>query len=86
MAEDGISLSPSGNSGEQTLGMCVRFHPRSKNVFPHPMTIQKNGDKSKITEQIDENLRRVYQEAFEEEIPDRFRELLQRLQAKEAEL
>jgi predicted metal-dependent hydrolase len=49
------------------------------------MTLQKNGDKSKITEQIDENLRRVYQEALEEEIPDRFRELLQRLQAKEAE-
>ncbi len=29
--------------------------------------------------QIDENLRRVYEEATREEIPDRFQQLLQRL-------
>lgn len=49
------------------------------------MTIQKNGDKSRITEQIDENLRRVYQEALDQEIPERFRELLKKLQNREAE-
>ncbi|MBM9596202.1 regulator [Rhodobacteraceae bacterium MCCB 386] len=29
--------------------------------------------------QIDENLRRVYQEAANEDVPDRFQQLLQRL-------
>ncbi len=29
--------------------------------------------------QIDENLRRVYQEAASEEVPDRFQQLLKRL-------
>ena len=33
--------------------------------------------------QIDENLRRVYQEAASEEIPDRFQKLLQRLKEQE---
>lgn len=35
--------------------------------------------------QIDENLRRVYTTALNEELPDRFRELLEQLKAKEAE-
>lgn len=38
--------------------------------------------KSGIREQIDENLRRVYQEALQEEVPDRFKELLERLRQK----
>jgi predicted metal-dependent hydrolase len=41
-------------------------------------------DRRKLQEQIDENLRRVYREALEEEVPDRFRELLEQLRRKEA--
>lgn len=33
--------------------------------------------------QIDENLKRVYQAALSEEVPDRFKELLAQLRAKE---
>lgn len=36
-----------------------------------------------VRQQIDENLRRVYQETLEEDVPDRFAELLKRLQAQE---
>jgi hypothetical protein len=38
-----------------------------------------------IRAQIDENLKRVYTSALNEELPDRFRELLMQLKAKEAE-
>jgi cation transport regulator ChaB len=34
-----------------------------------------------IREQIDENLRRVYTAALNEELPDRFRDLLEQLKA-----
>jgi hypothetical protein len=39
--------------------------------------------KSNLRRQIDENLQRVYQEALEEDIPERFAELLQRLAEQE---
>lgn len=39
--------------------------------------------KSRLHQQIDENLKRVYEEALSEEIPDRFKELIARLRAKE---
>ncbi|WP_395540689.1 NepR family anti-sigma factor [Neotabrizicola sp. sgz301269] len=35
--------------------------------------------------QIDENLKRVYQDALSEEVPDRFKDLLAQLQAKDAQ-
>ena len=35
-------------------------------------------------QEIDENLRRVYQEALEQELPDRFSQLLQQLRQKES--
>ena len=38
-----------------------------------------------IRAQIDENLKRVYTSALNEELPDRFRELLMQLKAKQAE-
>ena len=38
---------------------------------------------SKKNDQIDENLRRVYQEMLEAELPDRFRDLLSQLKDKE---
>ncbi|MCU0911745.1 MAG: transcriptional regulator [Rhodobacteraceae bacterium] len=40
--------------------------------------------KSSLKEQIDENLRRVYQDALNEEVPDRLKQLLEQLRAKEA--
>lgn len=40
--------------------------------------------KDPIKVQIDENLKRVYQAALVEEVPDRFKLLLQQLKAKEA--
>jgi hypothetical protein len=36
-----------------------------------------------VTREIDENLKRVYQEALTEEVPDRFKQLLARLRQKE---
>lgn len=41
--------------------------------------------KSSLKEQIDENLRRVYRDALEEEVPDRFKQLLEQLRKKEAD-
>ncbi|HEY6917831.1 MAG TPA: NepR family anti-sigma factor [Tabrizicola sp.] len=38
--------------------------------------------KQAIREQIDENLRRVYTATLNEEMPDRFRDLLEQLKAK----
>lgn len=43
----------------------------------------QNQDKSNLRKQIDENLRRVYQESVEEEVPDRFVDLLKRLKEKQ---
>lgn len=44
----------------------------------------QNKDAPKIRAQIDENLKRVYEEALEAEIPVRFKELLEQLRQKEA--
>jgi hypothetical protein len=52
------------------------------------MSKEKNDDspsRQAIRAQIDENLRRVYTTALNEELPDRFRDLLDQLKAKEAE-
>ncbi len=38
--------------------------------------------KSNVAQQIDENLRRVYERALETEVPDRFAQLLEQLKAK----
>ncbi len=40
-------------------------------------------NKSKVQEMIDENLRRVYEDALKEEVPDRFKQLLEQLKQKE---
>ena len=50
------------------------------------MKKDKNEDAPKrqaIREQIDENLKRVYSATLNEELPDRFRELLAQLKGKE---
>lgn len=45
---------------------------------PRPRAI-----KLAVTREIDENLRRVYQAALAEEVPDRFKQLLAQLREKE---
>ena len=39
--------------------------------------------KSRLDEQIDENLRRVYQNTLEESIPERFQDLLRQLKERD---
>ena len=41
-------------------------------------------DSEALRAQIDENLKKVYQQALEEQVPDRFRDLLEQLRQKEA--
>ncbi len=45
------------------------------------MADEKNG--SNYDQQIDENLKRVYQEIIEEQVPDRFQDLLNQLRAQD---
>ncbi len=40
--------------------------------------------KSRLHQQIDENLKRVYEEALREDVPDRFKDLIAQLRAKES--
>lgn len=40
--------------------------------------------KSRLRAQIDENLKRVYEDALKEDMPDRFKLLLEQLKQKEA--
>lgn len=51
------------------------------------MTKDNNKDglpkRQAIRDQIDENLKRVYRAALDEELPDRFKELLEQLKAKQ---
>lgn len=42
-------------------------------------------DKSKVTQQIDENLKRVFDKTLLEEVPDKFLDLIAQLKAKENE-
>lgn len=44
----------------------------------------ENSEKSKIKSQIDENLKRIYDDVLKEAIPDRFQDLLQQLREKSA--
>lgn len=41
--------------------------------------------KDAVRQQIDANLRRVYEDALKEEVPDRFKQLLEQLRRKEQE-
>ncbi|MCU0898987.1 MAG: transcriptional regulator [Cypionkella sp.] len=42
-----------------------------------------DNQKSSLRKDIDENLKRVYEDALKEEVPDRFKLLLEQLKAKE---
>lgn len=37
-----------------------------------------------VSREIDENIRRIYQEVVEEELPDRFKDLLAKLRSQES--
>ena len=41
------------------------------------------GERTNLRRQIDENLRRAYQQELEREVPDKFRQLLDQLRSKE---
>ena len=45
--------------------------------------MKQSNETAKLQAQIDENLKKVYQEALEEKIPDRFKDLLDQLRQKE---
>ena len=49
----------------------------------NPIPMSKKSSSDNMTRQIDENLRRVYKETVEEEIPERFQQLLQKLKERE---
>lgn len=44
--------------------------------------MKQDDRKKKLDQQIDENLRRVYQQTVQEDIPDRFHDLLRKLREK----
>ena len=44
--------------------------------------MKQDDTKKKLDQQIDENLRRVYQQTVQEDIPDRFHDLLRKLREK----
>ncbi|WP_347311422.1 NepR family anti-sigma factor [Defluviimonas sp. SAOS-178_SWC] len=46
--------------------------------------MKQSNETAKLQAQIDENLKKVYQDALEEKIPDRFKDLLEQLRQKEA--
>lgn len=48
-------------------------------------TMTQNDERAKLQSQIDENLKRVYQEALEQSLPDRFKELLEQLRKKDSQ-
>lgn len=45
----------------------------------------RNSSKDKLQAQIEENLKRVYQDALNEPVPDRFAALLEQLRRQDAE-
>lgn len=46
------------------------------------VAMRKKPGKTKIEDQIDENLRRIYDDIVKEEVPDRFKLLLDQLRQK----
>lgn len=44
---------------------------------------ERRGARRSVNRQIDENLRRVYQDALDEAVPDRFTELIRKLRTAE---
>ena len=47
--------------------------------------MSKDDARSKLKQQIDENLKRVYDDALADDVPDRFKQLLDQLRKQEQE-
>lgn len=45
--------------------------------------MSKDTTRSKVKQQIDENLKRVYDASLNEDVPDRFKQLLEQLRAQQ---
>ena len=52
-------------------------------VKRHGNTMAHDSENEHVSRQIDENLKRVYQEKLEEDLPDRFKLLLEQLKKQE---
>lgn len=48
-------------------------------------TMANDTPKASLRKDIDENLKRIYDDALKQEVPDRFKQLLEQLKAKGAE-
>ena len=46
--------------------------------------MKQSNETAKLEALIDENLRKAYQDALDQQVPDRFKELLDQLRKKEA--
>jgi hypothetical protein len=55
------------------------FFPRRQMSEGMKDSMTSGKDKATLKQQIDENLRRVYQQAANEPVPEKFQELLRRL-------
>jgi hypothetical protein len=53
-------------------------------MYNQDSTGRGRGAKNPLVAQIDENLKRVYQSNLTDDVPDRFKQLLEQLKAKEA--
>jgi Anti-sigma factor NepR len=62
------------------VGFRVKSQGTSKNM---QQEMTQDPTKARLKDQIDENLKRVYNDALKEEVPDRFKELLAKLKNKE---
>jgi len=58
----------------------LKFHGKSYGVA---CAMTKKNISKNVEHQIDENLRRVFQDKLEEDVPDRFKELLEKLKQQE---
>ncbi len=58
--------------------------PKS-NTYTDAFRMTKNDRTSSVMRQIDENLRRVYKDEQAKEVPDRFKDLLQRLKDRDGD-
>lgn len=65
--------------------MCVRFPEYAKKLLiGHDYTMAHDSENEHVLRQIDENLKRVYQEKLDEDLPDRFKMLLEQLKKQDS--
>nr|WP_241427726.1 NepR family anti-sigma factor [Fertoeibacter niger] len=70
--------------GNQTLGIAFGSTEDTKIGKQMLGQMAQERDKAGLQQQIDENLKRVYDEALEQQVPDRFAQLLAQLREKDA--